>query len=95
MDLEKLKDQDVTLLGLAKDAKGGAVIITTDNNVIYIKGLQSWSPDIADSLVSVSGLLKQEKIIPDPITDKNGAISTGAFGEQFVIVNAKYSKTVK
>jgi len=95
MNLEKLIGQDVTLLGLAKDAKGGAVIITTDNNVIYIKGLQSWSPDMADSLVSVTGLLKREKIIPDPITEKDGAISTGAFGEQLVIVNAKYSKTKK
>ena len=34
MGLEKLIGQKVTLLGTAKDAKGGAVLITADGNVI-------------------------------------------------------------
>jgi len=42
----------------------------------------------------VSGLLKNEKFIPDPIIDENGAISTGAYGDQLVLENAEYSVNV-
>ncbi len=93
MEIEKLMGQKVTLLGTAKDAKGGAVLITTDGYVIYIKGLEYWSPELIDKKVSVSGLLKQEKLIPDPVIDKNGGISCGAIGEQLVLEKAEYSKT--
>ncbi|MFX1258106.1 MAG: hypothetical protein ACFFAN_09615 [Promethearchaeota archaeon] len=89
--MEKLIGQQITLLGTAKDAKGGAVLITTDNDVIYIKGLEFWSSELLNKQVSVSGLLNKEKLIPDPATDKNGAISCGAFGEQLVIEQAEYS----
>ncbi len=93
MKLEKFIGQKITLIGTAKDAKGGAVIITTDTHVIYIKGLDFWSSELLDKHVSVSGLLKQEKFIPDPVLSKNGGISCGAIGEQLVLEKAEYSKT--
>ena len=46
MDLDKLIGQEITLIGTAKDAKGSAVIITSEKEVIYIKGLYSWSPEL-------------------------------------------------
>lgn len=93
MKLEKLIGQKITLIGTAKDAKGGAVIITTDKYVIYIKGLDFWSSELLDKHVSVSGLLKQEKFIPDPVLNKNGGINCGAIGEQLVFEEAEYIKT--
>ncbi len=75
----------VTLLGTARDAKAGAVLITGDGAQIYINGLTEWSPDLLGKQISVKGVLKKEKIIPDPIIDRNGAISTGV---QFVLKNA-------
>ena len=86
---EKLLGQQVTLEGTAKDAKGGAVLITAENNVIYLKGIHSWSDDLIDKLVSVSGVLKEEKYIPDPVVAKDGAISQGAEGNQLVLENVK------
>jgi len=94
MKLEKFIGQKITLIGTAKDAKGGAVIITTDEHVIYIKGLDFWSSELLDKHVSVSGLLKQEKFIPDPVINKNGGISCGAIGEQLVLEEAEYIKIV-
>jgi len=94
MELEKLIGQKVNLNGTAKDAKGGAVLITPEGYVIYIKGLESWPSELLDKPVSVSGLLKKEKLIPDPIIDKNGAISTGATGDQLVLENSEYSVNV-
>ncbi len=89
MELDKLIGQKVTLLGIAKDAKGGAVLITAEGNVIYIKELESWASELLDKEVSVTGLLNKEKFIPDPETDENGAISSGAFGSQFVLKKAE------
>ena len=89
MELEKLIGQKVTLRGIAKDAKGGAVLTTTEGSVIYIKELESWSSELLDKQVSVSGLLNKEKLIPDPVVDKNGAFRSGAFGFQFVLEKAE------
>ena len=89
MNLEKLLGQNVVLKGTAKDAKGGAVLITSDNNVIYIKDFDFWPSDLIDKNISVSGFLKSDKIIPDPVTDKDGSISCGAYGDQLVLEDAK------
>jgi len=94
MELEKLIGQKVNLNGTAKDAKGGAVLITPEGYVIYIKGLDFWPSELFDKSISVSGLLKNEKFIPDPIIDENGAISTGATGDQLVLENSEYSVNV-
>jgi hypothetical protein len=90
MDIEKLIGQKITILGIAKDAKGGAVILTSENVPIYIKGLDSWSPELFDKQLKVTGVLKEEKFIPDPVIDEDGSISTGAYGDQLVLENAKY-----
>ena len=90
--VEKVIGQKVTLSGTAKDAKAGAVLITTDETVIYIKELDSWAPELVDQQVSVTGVLKKEKLIPDPEIDKNGGISSGATGTQLVLEKAEYSK---
>ena len=94
MELKMLIGQKVNLNGTAKDAKGGAVLITPEGYVIYIRGLESWPSELLDKHMSVSGLLKKEKLIPDPIIDENGAISTGALGDQLVLENIEYSVNV-
>ena len=89
IELKQFLGKKVTLLGTSRDAKAGAVLITGDRNPIYINGLASWSADLLGKQVSVKGVLKKEKFIPDPIIDENGAISTGATGDQFVLKNVK------
>lgn len=91
MDLEKLVGNKVNLNGTAKDAKGGAVLITSEGYVIYIKGLETWPSEFLDKNILVSGILKEYKLIPEPIIDENGAISTGATGDQFILENSEYS----
>lgn len=90
MDIEKLIDQKITLKGIAKDAKGGAVIFTSEKVPIYIRGLDSWPPELFDKQLEVIGVLKEEKFIPDPIIDENGSISTGAYGNQLVLIDAEF-----
>ncbi|MFX1258603.1 MAG: hypothetical protein ACFFAN_12130 [Promethearchaeota archaeon] len=91
IELEKLLGQRVSLVGTAKDAKGGAVLLISNEDPIYIKGLSFWSAELIDKQVSAIGVLKKEKIIPDPKIDENGSISQGAIGIQLVLEKAKYS----
>ena len=90
MDIEKLVGQKITLKGIAKDAKGGAVILTPEKVPIYIKDLDSWPPELFDKQLEVTGVLKEEKFIPDPVIDEDGSISTGAYGDQLVLEHAEF-----
>ena len=90
MSIEDHLGKEVMMEGIAQNAKGGAVLITKDENVIYIKGLAEWSEDMLGEQLAVRGILKREKYIPDPRVDENGAISQGAVGRQLVLEEAKY-----
>ena len=91
-EIEKYLNQRRTYIGTAKDAKSGAVLVTEFDNPIYIEGLDSWPQKLLDKQVSVMGVLKLEKFIPDPVIDENGAISQGAKGLQLVLKEAKIKK---
>ena len=86
LNLKELLNKEVTLTGMAKDAKGGAVLLINEMP-IYLKGLSSWSDDHFGKIIKVNGLLRDEKMIPDPHVDEDGAISQGAFGKQLVLEN--------
>ena len=88
-ELEQSIGKEVTLHGTAKDAKGGAVLLTDDNVPIYIKGLSTWTSGIEGSRISAIGVLEKEKYIPDPTIDEDGGISQGAIGMQYVLTNVK------
>jgi len=90
MDIKKLIGQKITIFGIAKDAKGGAILLTSEKVPIYIKGLDYWSPELFDKQLKVTGVLKEEKFIPDPVIDEDGSISTGAYGDQLVLENAEF-----
>jgi hypothetical protein len=83
--LEKVLGQKVTLNGTARDAKGGAVLLTDDGTPVYIEGLAYWTPEIEGTRISTSGVLTKIKYIPDPTIGEDGGISQGAIGMQFVL----------
>ncbi|MHA1906000.1 MAG: hypothetical protein ACW98Y_01795 [Candidatus Thorarchaeota archaeon] len=76
--------------GRAENAKGGAVVVTSDGDVIYINGVDSWDDDIVGKDVIAKGRLSHEKFIPDPIIEEDGAISQGAEGLQTVLHNVEW-----
>lgn len=90
MDLESMMDQEVEIKGLAKDAKAGAVVLNEDETPIYIKGLNFWPDELFGKQVIVKGTLKLLKLIPDPVMTEDGGHSTGAWGKDWVIEDAKY-----
>ena len=76
--------EEVTLRGLAANAKGGAVLVV-DGAPIYLERMDEWPPGMAGTEVTVAGRLVQKKVIPDPVVGPDGAISQGAEGTQQVL----------
>ena len=54
--------QDFEITGKAGNAKYGAVIISSDNDVYYIHKLDSWSHEFLDKQVKVTGKLVIKKL---------------------------------
>jgi len=86
MNLEYDKKQ--TIRGVARNAKNGAVVVA-DDIAIYILGLECWPDEVYGKKITVTGILRKRKIIPDPINEK-GEICTGCWGEQDILEDAKW-----
>lgn len=82
---------EATIEGTARNAHAGAVLVTEDRTPIYIDGLSSWSSTGFDGKnVSVTGMLRQRSLAPDPVTDADGAVSHGMDGDSYVFENASW-----
>jgi hypothetical protein len=87
---EDLIGKEITLVGQAVDCKAAACL-KMKNTVVYLPTLDFWDEsEFLGKDVYVTGVLQRKKIIPDPVIDENGAISTGAEGEQLILENAKW-----
>ena len=65
------------LTGVARDAKGGAVLVSADGGVLYIAGQSEW-PDALHGLpVLVLGRAHREHHVPVAVRDASGAWSQG------------------
>ena len=87
---EDLIGKEITLVGQAVDCKAAACLKLKKDIVVYIPNLDFWNSEFLGKNVYVTGILQWKKIIPDPIIGENGAISTGAEGDQFILKNAKW-----
>lgn len=91
---ENLIGKEITLLGIAYDAKAGAVLKLKNDAIVYIYNLDCWSSEFFGQKTSVTGILQLRKIIPDVEIDETGAISQGAPGEQYLIEEIKEIKKI-
>jgi hypothetical protein len=78
----------VELAGTARDAKGGAVLLTKAGEPIYIEDLASWPEKLHGKRISAKGTLQYRQYLPEARVDATGAISQGAKGKQYVLQNA-------
>ena len=88
--LHDLIDQNAQFTGRAEDAKGGAVVVLQNQEVIYIRNLSFWDEEIVGKQVSIKGIVRSEKYIPDPEVAEDGVISQGAIGSQYVLDDAQW-----
>ena len=82
--LSTLLGQRVRLSGIARDAKGGAVLLVNDAP-LYLAGLDGWPTAIHGKQVAVGARLVEKQYLPEATRDAKGAISQGAAGKQYVL----------
>lgn len=87
--------KEISLSGLAFDAKSGAVLKLKNGAIVYLQGLDYWPSELIGKKTSVRGTLQEKKFIPDPVIDEDGAISQGAYGLQYVLENIKWKQGKK
>jgi hypothetical protein len=59
---QEVKQEHIVVIGQTKNAKGGAIVVSKDNGVYYLEGIDSWNEEIYDKRVKVSGILKIENL---------------------------------
>lgn len=79
-------NKEITLSGKVLNCKAGPCIELKDKNIIYVQEL---SDEFIGGNILITGTLKIKKIIPDPKIDQEGAISAGAYGNQYVLEKIK------
>lgn len=89
MSLMNQVGEEVLLEGIAENGKGGALLILPYGEVVYIRHLDEWEGDLRGTRISVRGIVRYEKYIPDPAISEDGGISQGALGLQYVLDDAQ------
>ncbi|MCK6506135.1 hypothetical protein L6R53_22615 [Myxococcota bacterium] len=67
----------VTVQGQARDANGGAVVLTAAGESIYLPGLEGWPPAIEGRTIRATGRRTQARLLPEAEVGPDGAISQG------------------
>lgn len=83
-------NEKVELVGVAENAKSGAVVVLSTGEPVYIKNLDYWDEGLYKKRIKVTGLLRKQKLVPDPVVNIRGEVSAGAFGMSLVLEEAKW-----
>ncbi len=83
--LEEQIGEKVTLEGTAQNSKAGAVLLLGTGNVIWIRRKGSWDDTRVGKEITLTGILRREKYIPNHMTSDDGGISQGAEGLQYTL----------
>lgn len=88
-ELKSALDERVVIEGVANNAKVGAVVITDDEEVVYLAEMKAWPDDVAGKRVVVDGVLHRGQIYPD-VEEEDGITSQGLPGEQWYLEVENY-----
>ncbi|HLO86237.1 MAG TPA: hypothetical protein VK203_14685 [Nostocaceae cyanobacterium] len=83
-------NQCLSIHGVAKNAKLGAIVLTCQNIPIYVEGVQSWENDVLNQPVAVTGVLRLQKLTPVSVVSLNGGHSAGVEGDIYILENPSF-----
>lgn len=90
-----MKDQDVTITGIAQNGKAGALVKSSAGEIYYVEGLSAWPADLVNQQVNVTGDLKTETISQDELTNDQGEWKQGVAGVIMTLQNARWKLTTE
>jgi len=57
-----IQNYNSSVIGIAKNAKMGAIVITAENKIYYLGGVESWGSEFLERKVRVTGRIVSKKI---------------------------------
>ena len=80
-----MKDNEVTIIGIAHNGKGGSLLLTEANDVYYMDGIDFRDEIIFGKKIKVTGILVLETFKEEDLKNENGAWKQGVKGEKKTI----------
>lgn len=88
-------DQEITVVGIARNGKGSAMVVTKDKVNYSINGLDSWEPVVEGKEISVTGILMVETMTEEELKNEQGEWKQGVTGERKIITKARWRLITK
>lgn len=85
-----MKNQEINVIGIARNGKGSAMIVTKDRINYYISGLDSWELAVEGKEISVTGILTVETMTQEDLKNKQGEWKQGLAGDRKIITKAHW-----
>ena len=85
-----MEDQNITVIGIARNGKDGALVLTKEHSVYYVDGLEFWEDSINGKEISVMGVLKIDSLATNEMKNEKGEWKAGVVGDKKAIRNAKW-----
>ena len=83
-------DNTFTVTGIAHNGKGGALVVTLNDEVYYIEGMDEWLHDLENKTVIVTGNLKIDTVSEEELINENGEVLAGRAGKIMTIQSAEW-----
>jgi hypothetical protein len=85
-----MEEGETTIEGLAKNAKDGAVVVSSDQTVYYIDKLQYWDEFFEGKKIKVTGYLVTDSTKNEDIVNDKGEYKTGIPGDKKLLIEAAW-----
>ncbi len=90
-----MKDEEVTVIGTARNGKGNALIVTKERVAYYIEGLDFWEVAVEGKEISVTGILNVETLTEEDLRNEQGEWKQGVTGDRKIISKARWQFIIK
>ena len=88
--LSSLLGQRATLVGVARNARAGAVLLLPGGQTVYVAGLESWPAGLEGQRFEASGTVASRRVFPEPQVGAAGEQTAGMVGDAWVLDGATW-----
>jgi hypothetical protein len=89
---EKSMETKLAITGIAKNSKAGAIVLTTDSNIYYVEGMDRWSDEVENTMVTVTGEMYTTETKAEDLKNEKGEYTQGSVGVKKIIKQAIVQK---
>jgi len=79
---KSMETKQITIKGIALNAKMGAIIQTKKGEVFYLEGIYEWPDEVLEKTVTATGYISSQYYDPKDLVTDDGLHKTGMSGEK-------------